>query len=80
MPAGKRARGASASSTSVTLPAIPVLYRIGVLQASLESVKHNHDEYFKVHSALYESSREDNTYGVRFGGVARAGVAIGSGC
>lgn len=39
VPAGKRACGANVTSSSVNLPAIPIVFREGVSRASLESVQ-----------------------------------------
>lgn len=58
LPAGKQARGASAASTSVHLPAIFVVYRKRVLGVSLESVQSDYDEYRGVHSGPDVASRE----------------------
>lgn len=65
MSASKPARGASVSSTSVKLPAIPAVYQTGVSQVILESVRRDYDEYHGVRSSLNEASREASHDGVR---------------
>lgn len=55
---GRRARDASATSMSVHLLAVPVVYLDRVLRVSLESVKCDCDEYRGVNSGPGETGRE----------------------
>lgn len=57
-PPGKRSRDASATSTSVCLPASPVLSQGGLSPGSLKSVKRDHGEYRGLQSCCNEATRE----------------------
>lgn len=56
MPGGRRAFDVSASSTSVHVPAIPVVYLDAVSPVSLESVPRDYDEYHGMPSGPGEAS------------------------
>lgn len=58
VPAGKRTRGANATSTPFHLPAIPVVYQCQVSRASMDSVQRYYDEYDGVYSGFNEASLE----------------------
>lgn len=58
VPGGKHPRGASVTSMSVNLIAIPVVYRDVVSRVSLKLVQLVYDEYRIEHSSCNEASRE----------------------
>lgn len=64
VPAGKRAGGASVTSTSVTLPVIPELYRTGLSRVTQASVRRYYNACRRVSNDPKKASREVGADGV----------------
>lgn len=64
VPAGRHACSARVTSTSVNLPAIPVLYQTRVSLVNLKSLHRDYGEYRVVSSGPNEPSGEAGVYGV----------------